>query len=103
MEGITRESYSAVTVCQPQILQIPIKEDIIVPDAKEDVGRILQCTAVYRPGEDSLEKRRLRFQGELEFTVLYREDTEKGRIHSLRNTVAVEDSLNLEGIAGEEE
>ena len=103
MEGITRESYSAVTVCQPQILQIPIKEDIIVPDAKEDVGRILQCTAVYRPGEESLEKRRLRFRGELEFTVLYREDTEKGRIHSLRNTVAVEDSLNLEGIAGEEE
>lgn len=103
MGELLRETYSAVSLCPSQTLQMPIKEDVIVPDSREDVGRILQCAAVYMPGDSTLEKRRLRFEGSLEFTVLYIEEGEDGKIHSLKTAVPVEESVNLEGILSGEE
>ena len=103
MGEIIRETYSAEALCQPQVLQVPVKEDVIVPDTREDVGRILQCSAVYMPGDCVRERKRLRFEGSLEFTVLYREEGERERIHSLKTAVPVEESLNLEGLAEDED
>lgn len=80
-------------------MQIPIKEDVIVPDSKPDVGRILQTGVRFAPEESVLEGQRIRFGGKLEFTVLYLGDGDSCEVHSMKTSVTVDDFLNVDGPA----
>ena len=50
---LRKETYSALSRRPAQIMQIPIKEDVIVPDSKPDVGRILQTGVRFAPEEST--------------------------------------------------
>ena len=98
---LRKETYSALSRRPAQIMQIPIKEDVIVPDSKPDVGRILQTGVRFAPEESVLEGQRIRFGGKLEFTVLYLGDGDSCEVHSMKTSVTVDDFLNVDGLPPE--
>lgn len=98
---LRKETYSALSRRPAQIMQIPIKEDVIVPDSKPDVGRILQTGVRFAPEESTLEGQRIRFGGKLEFTVLYLGDGDSCEVHSMKTSVTVDDFLNVDGLPPE--
>ena len=47
MADLLRETYSSASMCPPQLLQVPVKGDVIVPDTKPDADKILQTSVRY--------------------------------------------------------
>ncbi len=103
MAELIRETYSSASVCPVQLLQVSVKGDVIVPDRKPDADKILQTSARYLPEDTSLERKKLRLTGQLEFTVLYLSQEEIPQLCSLTSTMPVEEEINLEGIVEDSE
>ena len=103
MADLIRETYSSASVCPVQLLQVAVKGDVIVPDRKPDAGKILQTSVRYLPEDTALERKRIRLMGQLEFTVLYLSQEEMPRLCSLTAALPVEEEINLEGLAEENE
>lgn len=103
MADLMRETYSSASMCPPQLLQVPVKGDVIVPDTKPDADKILQTSVRYMPEDAALEHRKIRIQGELEFTVLYLSQEEMPELRSLTAVLPVEEEINLDGIVEEDD
>lgn len=103
MADLLRETYSSASMCPPQLLQVPVKGDVIVPDTKPDADKILQTSVRYMPADAALEHRKVRVQGELEFTVLYLSQEEMPALRSLTSVLPVEEEINLDGIMEEDD
>ncbi len=103
MADLIKETYSSASVCPLQLLQVAVKGDVIVPDRKPDADKILQTSARYLPEDEALDHNRIRLQGHLEFTVLYLSQEEMPRLCSVTTALPVEEEVNLEGLAEENE
>lgn len=84
-----------------QELQLPIKADMIVPDSKPDIGRIVKTRVRYDPEEKTLDGSRLHFGGRLVCQVLYASEEDARELHSMEHTVSVDDFMNLDIPEGE--
>lgn len=78
--------------------QITMDEDFNVPDAKPDVGRMIQNKGMVHIEEIKTSDGKILIRGYLEFALLYVGDQESGKVHSLVGKVPLEETLNLEGI-----
>lgn len=103
MAELVREMYSSIVPQPAQILQVPVKGDSIVPDTKPDADKILQTSVRYLPEDAVQDRKRIRLQGKLEFTVLYLSQEEVPRLQSLTALLPVEEEVNLDGIIQEDD
>ncbi len=103
MADLIKETYSSSSVCPTQLLQVGVKGDVIVPDRKPDADKILQTSARYLPEDTAQDHKKIRLMGQLEFTVLYLSQEDMPRLCSLTATLPVEEEINLEGVAEENE
>ena len=103
MADLIRETYSSAALCPQQLLQVTVKGDVIVPDRKPDADKILQTSVRYIPEDAALERRKIRLQGQLEFTVLYLSQEDMPELQSLVTQIPVEEEVNLDGLIEEED
>ena len=85
-----------------QELQLPVKADMIVPDSKPDVGRILKTKIRYDPEEKSLDGGRLHFGGKLICQILYASEEDTSELHHMEHTISVDDFITVLQERGEQ-
>lgn len=78
--------------------QITFDEDYNVPDAKPDVGRMIQKKGEIVLGEAQVSEGRVRLTGKMIFHLLYVGDAEEKHIYSMDGELPLDESLNLDGL-----
>ena len=78
--------------------QITFDEDFNVPDAKPDVGRMIQKKGEVVLQEVQVNEGRARITGSLEFHLLYVSDGQVRRIYNLDGALPIDENINLDGL-----
>lgn len=78
--------------------QITFDEDFNVPDAKPDVGRMIQKKGEVMLQEIQVSEGHARITGSLEFHLLYVSDGEVRRIYNLDGALPIDENINLDGV-----
>ena len=101
MAEIQTVSFTQITGRPNQQMQIPVKADLIVPDSKPDIGRILKTKVYLDMGEKTLDNSRLHWGGKLVCQMLYAGEEDARELHSMDHAVNVDEFMNLELPEGE--
>lgn len=96
---LKKESIRVLRVKSKAASQVTFDEDYNVPDAKPDVGRMIQSKGGVTMDEVRLSDGRAFLRGSLNADLLYVGE-EEGKIYSLSAKLPIEEVMNLEGIAG---
>ena len=78
--------------------QILLEGDIIVPDVKPDMSAMLQTDARVHIDKFEVGTDRVSFSGTLEVSVLYMGRGSSRLVHSIRQSLPLDDFLNMEGV-----
>ena len=95
---IVKENVQMLRVKSNATNQITFDEDYNVPDAKPDIGRMIQHKGIVQVDEVNLSDNQAYVKAKLSVELLYVEEQEEGKICSLTATLPIEETLNLEGI-----
>ena len=95
---IIKENVQMLRVKSDATNQITFDEDYNVPDAKPDIGRMIQHKGTVQVDEVNLSDNQAFVKAKLIVELLYVEEQEEGRICSLSAALPIEETLNLEGI-----
>lgn len=95
---VRKECVRALRVKSKAASQVTFDEDYNVPDAKPDVGRMIQSKGEVSMDEVRLSDGRAFLKGSLNVDLLYVGE-EEGKIYSLSARLPMEEVMNLEGIA----
>ena len=95
---IVKEKVQMLRVKSKAANQITFDEDYNVPDAKPDIGRMIQNKGTVQVDEVNLNDNQAYVKAKLVVELLYVEEQEEGRICSLTASLPIEETLNLEGI-----
>lgn len=82
------------------VSQVTFDEDYNVPDAKPDVGRMIQKKGEVTVSQVQAGEGRARIFGSLDFSLLYVSDGEEKKVYSLEGSLPVDENMNLDGISG---
>lgn len=97
MKMIKKHAHMMTVKCEAQS-QITFDEDVIVPDVKPDVGRMIQKKADVAVDEVQIHEGKAWIQGRLIVNLLYVDDGNEKRVHSLAGTIRIDETLNLHGL-----
>lgn len=82
------------------VSQVTFDEDFNVPDAKPDVGRMIQKKGEVEISDVQVSEGKARVFGSLVFHLLYVADDGSRRIHSLKGELPIDETINLDGLLG---
>ena len=82
------------------VSQVTFDEDFNVPDAKPDVGRMIQKKGEVEISDVQVSEGKARVFGSLVFHLLYVTDDGSRRIHSLKGELPIDETINLDGLLG---
>lgn len=82
-----------------QSLQLPLQQDVIVPDVKPDIEKILQVDSKVMFDTMSVETTRVKFSGRVECNMLYLSEGPNRTVHNMKTIFNVDDHVNIEGAA----
>lgn len=97
MELITKQVRMMHTKCQA-VSQITFDEDLNVPDAKPDVGRMIQKKGEIQIEDLQISEGHAFISGALLVALLYVSDSEERKVQSLLGTLPIGETLHLEGL-----
>ena len=78
--------------------QITMDEEFNVPDARPDVGRMIQKKGSVQIRKVNVSDDRVMLSGELQFCLLYVADDENRGISSLEGQLPIEETMRLDGV-----
>lgn len=81
-----------------QSSQILLEGDMIVPDSKPDLQKILRCEGKVKIREKRISDDRISFSGEMEVCVLYRAKNGEKPLYAMRSALPLEDFLHMDGL-----
>ena len=81
------------------VSQVTFDEDVNVPDAKPDVGRMIQKKGRIEISEVPVSEGKVKVIGTLQFWLLYVPDGEKKKIQCLEGRIPFEETIHLDGLA----
>lgn len=81
------------------VSQITFDEDYNVPDARPDVGRMIQKKGEVTVNEVQVNEGRAQISGALGFSLLYVSDGEEKKVCSLEGQLPIDEGLNLDGLS----
>lgn len=81
-----------------EVSQLLIEGDIIVPDTKPDMDRLLKKNANAYIDSREISNDRVSFKGSLDIEILYIAKGEEKEIHSMRASSPINDFINMEGV-----
>lgn len=99
MLELKKENVQMLRVKNKAVSQVTFDVDYNVPDAKADMGRIVQSKADVSMDEVRLSEEKAFLKGSLNADILYVSENE-GRICSLSASLPMDETVNLEGIQG---
>ena len=99
MLELKKESVQMLRVKSKATSQVTFDVDYNVPDAKPDVGRMVQSKADVSMDEVRLSEGKAFLKGSLNVDLLYVGEQE-GRVYSLSAKLPMDETMNLEGIEG---
>lgn len=99
MLELKKENVQILRVKNKAVTQVTFDVDHNVPDAKPDVGRIVQSKLDVSMDEVRLSEGKAFLKGSLNVDLLYVGEQE-GKIYSLSAKLAIDETMNLEGIEG---
>ena len=82
------------------VSQITFDEDYNVPDARPDVGRMIQKKGEVTIGDVQISEGKARVFGGLVFHLLYVSDGERRRICQLSGELPIDETIHLDGLTG---
>ena len=82
------------------VSQITFDEDYNVPDARPDVGRMIQKKGEVTIGDVQISEGKARVFGGLTFHLLYVSDGERRRICQLSGELPIDETIHLDGLTG---
>lgn len=94
---LRKEDIQMLRVKSRATSQVTFDMDYNVPDAKPDVGRMIQNKGQMQIGEVRLGDGQAHLKGTLNVDLLY-VDEERGKVYSLSAKLPMEESINLDGI-----
>ncbi len=74
-----------------------VEADIIVPDTKPDIYKILCVNATCTVGEHYIRKDKIIFSGDVKFNIMYISDSDKTRIYNICHTVPFNHQCEVSG------
>lgn len=83
-----------------EVNQLLVEGDIIVPDTKPDMDRLLKKSANAYIESREVSNGRVSFKGSLDIDALYIAKGEEKAIHSMSASVPINDFINMEGAEG---
>ena len=95
MELITKQMRMMQVKCQA-VSQVTFDEDLNVPDAKPDVGRMIQKKGEIHVEDVQISEGRAFLSGALMVSLLYVSDTEERKVQSLLGSLPVGETFYLE-------
>lgn len=78
--------------------QIMVEGDIIVPDVKLDVSKILQVNGKILLDNIEIGVDKVNFTGKMEFSILYLADGADRPLHSMTSSLPLDDFINIDGV-----
>ncbi len=81
-----------------EISQLLLEGDIIVPDSKPDMDRLLKKSANAYIDSREVGNERISFKGSLDIDILYMAKGEEKTVHSMKASNPINDFINMEGI-----
>ena len=78
--------------------QILIEGDIIVPDFKPDIDKILEANVNSYIDSKEISNERINFKGNLDINILYIAKGANKAIYSMKNTIPISDFIAMDGI-----
>ena len=78
--------------------QILLEGDMIVPDSKPDLKKIMRCEGNVKIREKRVSDERISFSGELEACVLYQAKNGEKPLYVMKSSLPLEDFLHMEGL-----
>lgn len=97
MELVTRNLHRMHAKSQA-VSQITFDEDYNVPDARPDIGRMIQKKGEIQVQDIQVSENRAVFTGVLKFYLLYVTDTQERKICSMTGVLDFTENINLEGL-----
>lgn len=79
-------------------VQVVKERDMIVPDGKPDMQRILQIDGRIEIDQLDVNQDRVAYKGKIDVIILYSGDTNPSAVYMMRNAIPLEDFIMLEGI-----
>lgn len=96
---LKKESIQMLRAKSKATSQVTFDVDYNVPDAKQDVGRMIQHKGQVTMDEVRLSEGKAFLRGNLNVDILYVGE-EEGKVYSMGAKLPFEEVLNLEGISG---
>lgn len=96
-----KENIFSTTAHETQSIQIPLQEDVIVPDIKPDMEHILQWDARVMFDDMKIEGNRVKFSGKVDCYVLYLSEGPNKSVHNLSTSFNIDDYINVDESEGE--
>ncbi|NLK98308.1 DUF3794 and LysM peptidoglycan-binding domain-containing protein [Defluviitalea saccharophila] len=78
--------------------QVIVEEDLIVPDIKPDIAKVLKVDGKIELEQVEISADRLNFKGQIKIYVLYAADGSDRLVHSMAGTLTLDDFINVDGI-----
>lgn len=97
MELVTKNLHRIHTKSRA-VSQVTFDEDYNVPDARPDVGRMIQKKGEVQIQDVQVSENKAVITGNLKFYLLYVTDTQERKVCSMNGTLDFAETLNLEGL-----
>lgn len=81
-----------------EITQVMVEGDIIVPDIKPDIAKILQTNGKISLDNVEVAIDKVNFTGKIDFAILYSADGIDKPLHSMTASLAIDDFINIDGV-----
>ncbi|MBQ4631639.1 MAG: DUF3794 domain-containing protein [Clostridia bacterium] len=94
-------SFNEISVCditKQHSTKAEVEADIIVPDTKPDIYRVLAVNALADVSEQSIKKDKMTFSGNVKFNILFSGEDDLSKVHSIDFTVPFNHQSDFAGI-----
>ncbi|NLM12132.1 MAG: DUF3794 domain-containing protein [Epulopiscium sp.] len=95
---LIRETIEFDQPVRKEATQVIVEEDLIVPDIKPDMAKVLKIDGKIELEQVEVSSDRLNFKGQIKVYVLYAADGSDRLVHSMVGNLTLDDFINMDGI-----
>ena len=98
---LIKETVEFDQIIGKESVQIIVEGDIIVPDIKPDILRVLQIDGKIDMEHVDISADRLNYRGQVKVKLLYAAEGSERLIHTMSGSLSMDDFINIDGIKKE--
>lgn len=95
---LIKETIEFDRIMGKESIQIIVEGDIIVPDIKPDILRVLQIDGKIDMDQVDISTDRLNYRGQIKANVLYVAENSERLVHNMSGNLSMNDFINMDGI-----